>query len=119
MSIDKTIIGKKDKNQLREVQRSDIGGSGTSESPKPAFFDSGIEGASEAGERVPEEIRESAHEMTLAGRIKEEHAGEGWVLVNKRSGEILAIEDTTQGILRRTRELDVPSHDLLTVGCYE
>ena len=119
MSIDETLIRERDGNQLREVQRSDIGGSGTSELPKRASFNSGIEAGSEVGERVPEEIRESAREMTLADRIKEEHAGEGLVLVDKRTGEILAIEDTTQAILHRTREIDVPSHDLLTVGCYE
>jgi hypothetical protein len=119
MSADETTIQEKDGNQLRDVQKSDIGGSESAKLPNSGLFSSGIEVASEGAERVPEEIRESAREMTLADRIKEKHAGEGLVLVNKQTGEILAIENTTQAILHRTREVNVPSHDLLTVGCYE
>lgn len=102
---------------IREVDQSDIGGS------SPEYGSSELIGSSGflTSERtaVPERIHEAAQEKSLADKIREEHAGEGMVAINRSTGEIFAISDDLRSMREIFNDSDIPPEERLVISCYE
>lgn len=107
-----------DDGQLRDVQESDIGGSEPSRGLETGLSDPGVQPGLEYDQPISTDGKKANTSRNLAQEIRDEYSN-SFVLVDKQSGEVLAVEDSTQGILESTRHVDVPSSRLLTVNCYE
>lgn len=108
-----------DREQIREFQPSDFGGSEPALSRGEGIFHETTRIQEGRRVEVPAELRESAREKALSEQISEDYSGEGLVAVNKRTGDIIAIADDLRGLRGIFEEIDVPPEDRLVVSCYE
>lgn len=106
--------------QIREFSRNDLSGSkGTivksdeDFEPESPFQDESIP------ETVVDRIHEKNKRESIIDRIQQEYSGEGLVLVNEQTGEVITIADTHHHLAKKTEELDYDDSKALLVRCDE
>lgn len=103
--------------KIREAGASDIGGSVPSKTNSPAVDQP--DAITKRDRHVPKEIAKQARRRSLASQIREEHDGEGYVVMNSESGEIIDIVGDLAEGLSVIKSKDISSEDTLVVSCHE
>ena len=70
-------------------------------------------------ENVVDRILERNKREALIDRIQEEYSGEGLVLVNEQTSEVITIAETHHNLAQQTNELDYDDSEALLVRCDE
>lgn len=69
-----------------------------------------------------EALKQALHESrqrNLAEQVQREHAGEGLVAVNQRTGNVIAVAESMAEMSRELESVNVDPADRLLVRCYE
>jgi len=117
MSDNGGTVVRGDEQQFRETDASDIGGSVPSHSRSSLVREDSP--LSKNANQIPEEIRQAAREQSLARHVREEYEGEGFAIVNTRTGRIVDIVGDLQEARSVLESEELGADDSLVVSCYE
>lgn len=117
MSSKGGILSEDDEQKIREAEPADIGGSEPSRTEGSLIENDTLVPQSE--HQVPEEIVQEARRRSLANRIREDHQGEGFVIVNTESADIIETVDNLMEARRVLESTNLGPDQTLVVSCYE
>lgn len=103
--------------QIREAELSDIIGSEPTHSDNP-LIERGAP-LTRGEHKVPEELRQSAREDTLARKVREEYDEGVFVVMDKRTPEVVDVVDDLQEARDILDSLELSPEDTLIISCHE
>lgn len=68
--------------------------------------------------QVPEEVRQRTRERTLAERVRREHSGSGFVILNTENASIVDVVDDLQEARSALASTDLNADNALIVDCH-
>lgn len=104
-------------NKFRSADASDIRASEPDASEVKFIGEESIFEESEI--RLPDEVREAARKKSLAKEVREEHQGEGFVILDVGTGRIIDVVDDLQGARNILVSSEYRPEETLVVSCYE
>ena len=110
----KEFIGRE---KFREADASDIGASEAPRRESTLIQETNPLGKSEP--QIPEEVRRAAHRRSIAERVREDHNGNGYVIIDTGTGEVVAIVDDLREGRSVIESVDLSSDETLIVSCNE
>lgn len=117
MTNDGGLLIRGEEQKIRDANASDIGGSEPTPTGSELIPKSSPTKKKEV--HIPEEIREAARERSLARKIRENHGGEGFVLVNTENGRILDIVENLSEARSVIEAENLSADESLVVFCNE
>jgi len=117
MSTKEKEFVKRENQQFREADASDIGASEAPRKQSTLIQENNPLGQSEP--QVPEEVRRAVHRRSIAKRVREDHDGNGYVIINTGTGDIVGIVDDLREGRSVIESVDLSSEETLIVSCNE
>jgi len=111
------VLAERNDEKIREVNASDISPSEPTKTKSPFVQEDSP--MAQSGARIPEGVRQAAHKRSLAQRVREEHDGEGYVIINTQSAEIIDVADDLREATIIIKSAGLPSDNTLIVSCHE
>ena len=105
------------KQKMRDVNASDISPSEPTKTRSPFAQEDNPMAQSES--HIPKGVRQAARKRSLAQRVREEHEGDGFVIINTQSTELIDVVDDLHEAHTIIKSAGLPSDDTLIVSCHE
>ena len=106
--------------QIREPSETDLSGSkGTIVESTGDFESESLFQEEHVPESVVDRITKQRERESLTDRIQSKHSGEGLVLVNEETEEIITIADTQHDLAQQTASINYDDSKALLVRCNE
>lgn len=106
-----------DGRKFREADASDIGASEAPRKRSSLIQEDSPLGQSEP--QVPEEVQRAAYRRSIAERVRQEHDGHGYVIINTETGEVVGIADDLREARSVIESADLSSNKTLIISCNE
>ena len=117
MSTKQDSLVKREDQRFREADASDIG---ASEAPrKQSALIQENTPLDQNEPQIPEEVQRAAHRRSIAKRIREDHEGSGYVIINTETGDIIDIVDDLREGRSSMESMDLPPDETLIISCNE
>lgn len=117
MSTKKREFVEGDSQKFREADASDIGASEAPRKHSTLVQEDSPLGQSKP--RVPEEVRRAVHRRSIAERVREDHDGNGYVILNTGTGGVVDIVDDLREGRSVIESADLSSDKTLIISCNE